>query len=58
MNVHVGRCDVSREMSAKKLFDSPHELDVDKIRENALKLVFHLNTLGEKDEVIDIEAKH
>ncbi len=50
VNIHVGGCDVPREMSAKKPFGGPHELDVDEVEENALEVILHFSTLGEKEK--------
>ncbi len=57
MNVVIGRCDVPREMSSQKPFNSVHKIDVNELRENALKLVFHIGALGEEHKVVNVETK-
>ncbi len=58
MNVDIGGCDVPREMSSQKPFNSAHEFDVNELGKDALKLVLHIGALGEKHKVVNVEAKH
>ncbi len=54
----IGGCDVTREMSPEKPLNSAHELDVNRLGEDELKLVFHIGDFGEKHEVVNVESKH
>ncbi len=58
MNVDIGGCDVPRKMSPPKPFDRTHKFDINELREDALKLVFHIGALGEEYKVVNVEAKH
>ncbi len=58
VNVHIDGRDIPREMSAEKPFGGPHELNIDKVGENALELVFHISALGEEHKVINVETKN